>query len=118
MLQFYGTLYVSGGPEDINTWVLEWKAEHKHQTTTIPEIIEILQLLVSAASVPSTYASNPLRDDLMNMLMKPLAPDAPPRTKFLITDLQFCQGLYITFFPSRSVPSRAMNPQLRKLLVA
>ena len=42
VLQFYATLYVSRDPQDINTWVLEWMIEHKHQTTTVTEIIDIL----------------------------------------------------------------------------
>ena len=34
VLQFYATLYVSGDPLDITTWVLEWMTEHHHYTIT------------------------------------------------------------------------------------
>ena len=44
VLQFYATLYVSGDPLDINTWVLEWMTEHQHYSLTIPEAIAILEL--------------------------------------------------------------------------
>src|ERR1041385_1455973 len=89
VLRFYATLYVSGDPKDINTWVLEWMNEHQHYTTSVPEIIEILQLPPSDASIPSTYGAPLLRDDLMNMLMKPQDPEAPPRTQFLVSELQY-----------------------------
>src|ERR1041385_4940931 len=89
VLQFYATLYVSGDPKDINTWVLDWMTQHQHYTASVPEIIANLQLPPSEASVPSTYGAPLLRDDLMNMLMKPQAPEAPPRTKFLVSELQY-----------------------------
>src|SRR4051812_48125547 len=91
VLQFYATLYVSGVPKDISTWVLEWMTEHQHYTNSVPEIIDILQLPLSDASVPSTYGSPLMRDDLMHMLMKPEDPEAPPRTKFLVTEHQYLQ---------------------------
>src|SRR3954462_609895 len=74
VLKFYAMLYVSGDPKDINTWVLEWMTEHHQYTASVPEIVEILKLPPSDASVPSTYDAPLLRDDLMNMLMQPQAP--------------------------------------------
>ena len=71
VLQFYATLYVSGDPMDINTWVLEWMTEHHHYSLTVPEAIAILDLPLCTASTSCSYGSQILRDDLMNMLMKP-----------------------------------------------
>src|SRR3954468_18160913 len=89
MLQFYATMYISGDPMDINTWVLEWMTEHQHFKASVPEAIAILELPICNASSSCTYGSQLLRDDLMNMLMKPQAPEAPSRKKFLVFELQY-----------------------------
>src|SRR3954468_1341347 len=83
VFQFYATLYVSGNPMDINTWVLEWMTEHQHYTISVPEAIAILEFPICTALTSCSYGSQCLRDDLLNMLMKPKAPEAPSRTTFL-----------------------------------
>ena len=35
VLQFYATLYVSGDPKDINTWVLEWMTHHQRYIASV-----------------------------------------------------------------------------------
>ena len=69
---------------DINTWVLEWMTEHQHYAASVPEAISILEFPNCDASASCSYGSMLLRDDLMNMLMKPQAPEAPPRKTFLV----------------------------------
>src|SRR4051812_19816076 len=63
--------------------------EHHHYTITVPEAIAILELPQCPSSTACSYGSPILRDDLMNMLMKPQAPEAPPRTTFLVSELQY-----------------------------
>src|SRR4051812_22134741 len=105
-------LYVSSDPMDINTWVLEWMTKHQHFTASVPEAIDILELPICDVSSSCTYGSQLLRDDLMNMLMKPQAPEAPPRTNFLVSELQYLPStMYIilakSFCPIKGYESSA-----------
>src|SRR4051812_32409440 len=63
--------------------------EHHHYTITVPEAIAILELPQCPSSTACSYGSPILRDDLMNMLMKPQAPEAPVRTQFLVSELLY-----------------------------
>src|SRR3954471_20866170 len=63
--------------------------EHHHYTITVPEAIDILELPQCTSPAACSYGSQILRDDLMNMLMKPQAPEAPARTKFPVSELQY-----------------------------
>lgn len=85
----YATLYVSGDPLDITTWVLEWMTEHHHYTITVPKAIVILELPQCTSSTACSYGYPIHRDDLMNMLMKPQAPEALARTKFPVSELLY-----------------------------
>src|ERR1043165_3306752 len=89
VLQFYASLYGSGDPLDITTWVLKWMTEYQHYSITVPEAIAILELPPCTSPTACSYGSQILRDDMMNMLMNPQAPEAPARTKFLVSELLY-----------------------------
>src|ERR1041385_7333991 len=106
-------LYVSGNPLDINTWVLEWMTEHHHYTITVPEAIVILELPQCTSPTACSYGSQILRDDLMKMLMKPQAPEAPACTKFPVSELLYLPSTLYRILARPSALLKAINPLLK-----
>ena len=117
VLQFYATLYVSGDPLDINTWVLDWMTEHRHYTMTVPEAITILDLPLCTSPAACTYGSQIIRDDVMNMLMKPQAPEAPPRKKFLVSKLQYLPSTLYRILAKSFCPIKGYEASAEEVVV-
>ena len=44
ILQFYAALHITGDPEDINTWVLDWMTDNTHYKAPASELLHALPI--------------------------------------------------------------------------
>ncbi|KAI4994166.1 hypothetical protein ZWY2020_029214 [Hordeum vulgare] len=86
---FYATLHISGDPKDVNSWVLDWLTHHTHYKAPTTELLRATPLPVPSDEAIRLYDERELPNHLMEVLMKPLAPGQPPRTRFLVKELQY-----------------------------
>ncbi|KAI4988326.1 hypothetical protein ZWY2020_029956 [Hordeum vulgare] len=89
IFQFYATLHISGDPNDINTWVLDWMTHHTHYKAPATELLRATPIPIPSDEAIRLYDEREPPNHLMEFLMKPLAPEQPPRTKFLVKELLY-----------------------------
>ncbi|KAI4991911.1 hypothetical protein ZWY2020_040297 [Hordeum vulgare] len=89
ILQFYATLHISRDPKDVNTWVLDWMTQHTHYKAPATELLRALPVSILSEDAMLMYDEHELPNRSMEVLMKSLAKDQPPRTRFLVQDLMY-----------------------------
>ncbi|KAI5012685.1 hypothetical protein ZWY2020_024951 [Hordeum vulgare] len=89
ILQFYATLYISGNPEDINTWVFDWMSQNTHYKAPASELLRELPIPIPSDEAVKLYGERELPNGMMEVLMKPLAEGKSPRRTFLVHELKY-----------------------------
>ena len=62
ILQFYVTLHITGDPDDINTWVLDWMTENTHYKAQASELLHALRISPPSEGACCLYHEPELTD--------------------------------------------------------
>ena len=89
ILQFYATVHFSGDLDDIHSWVLDWMSADTHLKAPTDELLRALPIDLSPQDAKLAYHEPELPNEMMQVLMKPLAPGEEPKTTFLVKDMLY-----------------------------
>jgi hypothetical protein len=89
ILQFYATMHFSGDLDDIHSWVLDWMSADTHLKAPADELLRALPIDPPQINAKLAYHEPELSDEMMQVLIQPLAPGEAPRTTFLVKDLLY-----------------------------
>jgi hypothetical protein len=82
-------VHFSGDLDDIHSWVLDWMSADTHLKAPADELLRAFPIELSPQDAKLAYHEPELPNEMMQVLMKPLAPGEEPRTSFLVKDFLY-----------------------------